>query len=103
MTSRSAGAPPRQPPRFIAVEGPIGAGKTTLARRLAASFGHELVLELADENPFLESFYRERARKLNREIDSHNVGVPIDTMQQVKVPVDANLAAFWAALGLTAP
>ena len=62
MTSRSAGAPPRQPPRFIAVEGPIGAGKTTLARRLAASFGHELVLELADENPFLESFYRERAR-----------------------------------------
>jgi len=62
MTSRTAGTPPRQIPRFIAVEGPIGAGKTTLARRLAASFGHELVLELADENPFLESFYRERAR-----------------------------------------
>ena len=62
MTSRTAAASARQIPRFIAVEGPIGAGKTTLARRLAASFGHELVLELADENPFLESFYRERAR-----------------------------------------
>lgn len=62
MASRTAGTPPRQIPRFIAVEGPIGAGKTTLARRLAASFSHELVLELADENPFLESFYRERAR-----------------------------------------
>ena len=62
MTSRTAAASARQIPRFIAVEGPIGAGKTTLARRLAASFGHELVLELADENPFLESVYRERAR-----------------------------------------
>lgn len=62
MTSRTAGTPSRQIPRFIAVEGPIGAGKTTLARRLAASFGHELVLELADKNPFLENFYRERAR-----------------------------------------
>ena len=62
MTSRTAAGSARQIPRFIAVEGPIGAGKTTLARRLAASFGHELVLELADENPFLESFYRERAR-----------------------------------------
>jgi deoxyguanosine kinase len=63
MTSRAAaGTTPRHIPRFIAVEGPIGAGKTTLARRLAATFGHELVLEQADGNPFLESFYRERAR-----------------------------------------
>ena len=63
MSNRSApGTAQRQIPRFIAVEGPIGAGKTTLARKLAASFGHELVLEQAEENPFLESFYRERAR-----------------------------------------
>ena len=52
----------KQPPRFIAVEGPIGAGKTTLARKLAESFGHQTMLEQADENPFLEDFYRHRAR-----------------------------------------
>jgi deoxyguanosine kinase len=40
------------------VEGPIGVGKTSLARRLARSFGSELILEQADENPFLERFYR---------------------------------------------
>ena len=44
--------------RFIVVEGPIGVGKTSLARRLARSFGSELILEQADENPFLERFYR---------------------------------------------
>jgi deoxyadenosine/deoxycytidine kinase len=46
------------PHRFIVVEGPIGVGKTSLARRLARSFGSELILEQADENPFLERFYR---------------------------------------------
>jgi deoxyadenosine/deoxycytidine kinase len=43
--------------RYVVVEGPIGVGKTSLARRLAESFGSELVLEQADENPFLERFY----------------------------------------------
>lgn len=47
-------------PRYIVVEGPIGVGKTTLARKLAESFGSELLLEGADENPFLERFYRNR-------------------------------------------
>lgn len=46
------------PHRYIVVEGPIGVGKTSLARRLARSFGSELILEQADENPFLERFYR---------------------------------------------
>lgn len=46
-------------PRFIVVEGPIGVGKTTLARRLAETFGSELMLEGADENPFLERFYQD--------------------------------------------
>ena len=46
-------------PRFIAVEGPIGAGKTALAKRLAKSLSGELILEEASENPFLERFYRE--------------------------------------------
>jgi len=44
-------------PRYIVVEGPIGVGKTTLTRRLAGSLGSELMLELPDENPFLERFY----------------------------------------------
>jgi deoxyadenosine/deoxycytidine kinase len=44
--------------RYIAVEGPIGVGKTSLARRLAESFGSELVLEQGKDNPFLERFYR---------------------------------------------
>ena len=43
--------------RYIAVEGPIGVGKTALARRLAAEFGSRLVLEQVDENPFLKRFY----------------------------------------------
>lgn len=48
----------KRTPRFIVVEGPIGVGKTSLARRLAASLGGEVILEQVDENPFLERFYR---------------------------------------------
>ena len=47
-------------PRYIVVEGPIGVGKTSLATRLAESFNSDLILEQADENPFLERFYRNR-------------------------------------------
>lgn len=43
--------------RHIVVDGPIGVGKTSLARRLAARLGAELLLEQADENPFLARFY----------------------------------------------
>ena len=43
--------------RTIAIEGPIGVGKSTLARKLAARLGADLLLEQADENPFLERFY----------------------------------------------
>ncbi|MCW8901860.1 MAG: deoxynucleoside kinase [Gammaproteobacteria bacterium] len=42
---------------FIVVEGPVGVGKTTLAKRLAESFNTDLLLEGADENPFLNKFY----------------------------------------------
>ena len=46
------------PQKFIVVEGPIGVGKTSLARRLAQSLSGQLVLEQADQNPFLERFYK---------------------------------------------
>ena len=52
--SRGTGAP-----RYVVVEGPIGAGKTALAKRLAESLAADLVLEEAFENPFLERFYTE--------------------------------------------
>ena len=44
-------------PGFVVVEGPIGVGKTTLAKRLAKSFDSDMLLEAAEENPFLEKFY----------------------------------------------
>ncbi len=47
-----------KPGKFIVVEGPIGVGKTSLAKRLATSFRSDLLLEQAEENPFLEKFYQ---------------------------------------------
>jgi deoxyguanosine kinase len=49
-------------PRFVAVEGPIGVGKTTLARKLSETFRYPILLEPAAENPFLDRFYREGGR-----------------------------------------
>ena len=48
--------------RFIVVEGPIGVGKTSLARRIAAETGAQALLEQPQENPFLQRFYKEAAR-----------------------------------------
>jgi deoxyadenosine/deoxycytidine kinase len=45
--------------RFIVVEGPIGVGKTSLARKLAESLSADLILEEVSTNPFLERFYQE--------------------------------------------
>jgi len=47
---------------YVAIEGVIGVGKTTLARLLQPVLGAQLVLEVFEENPFLSSFYADRAR-----------------------------------------
>jgi deoxyguanosine kinase len=46
---------------YLVVEGPIGVGKTSLSRRLAARYGAELKLEVVEENPFLAPFYQNPA------------------------------------------
>jgi len=48
--------------RYIAVEGPIGVGKTSLARMLASELDGDLLLERTEDNPFLEKFYQDRRR-----------------------------------------
>ena len=48
----------RQPPGYIAVEGPIGVGKTSLAKRLAETFNYQTLLENVEDNPFLKGFYQ---------------------------------------------
>jgi deoxyadenosine/deoxycytidine kinase len=47
----------RESPRYIAVEGPIGVGKTSLAKRLTVELDAEMLLEAPDDNPFLARFY----------------------------------------------
>jgi deoxyadenosine/deoxycytidine kinase len=54
--------------RYIVVEGPIGVGKTSLARRIAAETGAQPLLEQPQENPFLERFYRDSTRYALRDL-----------------------------------
>jgi deoxyguanosine kinase len=48
--------------RYIAIEGPIGVGKTSLARALARRFGGRNVFEMVEENPFLANFYQDKSK-----------------------------------------
>ncbi len=52
----------RAPHRYLVIEGPIGAGKTTLAGLLAERWSMQPLLERPQDNPFLERFYRDSAR-----------------------------------------
>ncbi len=49
-------------PRYIAIEGPIGVGKTTLTQKLAEHIGAKVVLEEFSDNPFLREFYQDKDR-----------------------------------------
>lgn len=48
--------------KYIVIEGSIGVGKTSLAKRLGEHFNAELVLERTNENPFLKSFYKDKSK-----------------------------------------
>lgn len=56
---RSAG---NDRPVYIAVEGPIGVGKTTLVQKLAEAFSARTMIEVVEENPFLPDFYRDQEK-----------------------------------------
>ena len=49
-------------PLYVAIEGPIGVGKTTLVHRLSKRMQAQIVLEAFEDNPFLERFYSDRDR-----------------------------------------
>jgi deoxyguanosine kinase len=68
VDTRPAGVATSAPPmpsdraRYIAIEGPIGAGKTTLAQLLGERLGARVIEEPVTENPFLASFYQDRRK-----------------------------------------
>lgn len=59
MNASLSPAPDLDKARYLVVEGPIGVGKTTLARKLAETLNARVLLEQAEDNPFLERFYRD--------------------------------------------
>jgi len=82
--------------RYIAIEGPIGVGKTSLAKRLAESLESELLLEDADANPFLERFYKDpRGHALPAQLFFlfQRIG-QIDDLRQADMFSDTRVADF---------
>ena len=82
--------------RFIAIEGPIGVGKTSLARRLAERLDSELLLESAETNPFLERFYRDpRGTALQAQLFFLFQRVQqVDELRQADIFSDTRVADF---------
>ena len=62
MSGNSDKNPGRTDVKYIAIEGVIGAGKTTLAKKIKDKLNAELILEQFEANPFLENFYSDRKR-----------------------------------------
>jgi deoxyguanosine kinase len=63
---------------YIAIEGVIGVGKTTLARLLQPYYKAELLLEVFEENPFLSDFYSDQQRRATTTIQGHNANLISD-------------------------
>ena len=59
-TSRANKAKSR--PHYVAIEGPIGVGKTTLVGKLTKMFSGRMILEIVEENPFLSDFYDDQEK-----------------------------------------
>lgn len=69
---------------YIAVEGPIGVGKTTLARKIAESLGLEFLHDTEIKNPYLESFYRGR-EKVSFHTQLHFLVSRLDLLEREQV------------------
>ena len=74
--------------RYIAIDGPIGAGKTSLAARLATLWGAQALLEQPEGNPFLAEFYRDAARHAFQT----QAFFLLQRMGQLQAPLDPALA-----------
>lgn len=70
--------------RFIAVEGPIGVGKTTLAKHIASKFGALYVSDSDRDNPYLESFYRQ-PRRVALHTQLHFLAARLEILQSATV------------------
>ena len=68
--------------RFIAIEGPIGVGKTTLAKRLSESLGLDYVSDTDADNPYLERFYKQQ-KQFALHTQLHFLLTRLELLQQV--------------------
>ena len=59
---KAESTPTKEEPRYIAIEGPIGVGKTSLAERLGTALSARVIKEQVEDNPFLSRFYEDPAR-----------------------------------------